>query len=128
LWQCNAQVSPGTPVPLDYRYLVENFVGLVPSATTAGGRHATEADGVYLVESARRYVLVVFADKPTDVARFCVLVASQPHCAVHFRYVGRVLSLSDRAKGVKTKCTLFLSSFDAAVALTWTLTLSLTGN
>ena len=84
----NAQVSPDTPVPLDYRYLVENFVGLVPSATTAGGRHVTEADGVYLVESSRRYVLVVFADKPTDVARFCVLVAAQPHCTVHVRYVG----------------------------------------
>jgi len=82
------QVSPETTVPLDYRYLVENFVALVPSATAAGGRHATEADGVYLVESSpRRYVVVVFADKPSDVARFCFLVAAQPHCTVHFRYI-----------------------------------------
>jgi len=81
------QVSADTPVPLDYRYLVENFVGLVPSAArTAGRRHASEADGVYLVESGQHYVIVVFADKPSDVARFCVLVAAQPHCNVHFRY------------------------------------------
>ena len=80
-------MSAETSVPLDYRYLVENFVGLVPSATrTAGRRHASEADGVYLVESSRRYVVVVFADKPSDVARFCVLVAAPPHCTVHFRY------------------------------------------
>jgi len=85
------QVSQDTPVPLDYRYLVENFVGLVPSATSAGGRHATEADGVYLVESCRRYVVVVFADKPSDVARFCLVVAAQPHCTVHFRYAMRYL-------------------------------------
>ena len=85
-------MSSDTPVPLNYRYLVENFVGLVPSATTAGGRHATEADGVYLVESSRRYVVVVFADKPTDVARFCVLVAAQPHCTVRCRYVNHCLS------------------------------------
>ena len=81
-------------MPLDYRYMVENFVGLVPSATSSGGRHATEADGVYLVESSRRYVVVVFADKPTDVARFCVVVAAQPHSHFHFRY-GRSVAVRE---------------------------------
>jgi len=71
---------------VDYHYLVEKFLGLVPSAgITAGRRRATEADGVYLVDSSRHYVIVVFADKPTDVARFCLLVAAQAHCSLHFR-------------------------------------------
>jgi len=85
------QVSPDTAVPLDYRYLVEKFLGLVPSAgITAGRRRATEADGVYLVDSCRHYVIVVFADKPTDVARFCLLVAAQAHCSLHFRFVSEL--------------------------------------
>ena len=40
------QVSPDVAVPVDYRYLVEQFTALVPSAGTAGGRPSTEADGV----------------------------------------------------------------------------------
>jgi len=81
------KVSSDTKVPLDYRYMVERFTALVPSAGTAGGRHSTEADGVYLLDSARRHVIVVFADKPTDVASFCLLVATQQQSTTHFRYI-----------------------------------------
>jgi hypothetical protein len=81
------KVSADVALPLDYRFLVKHFDSLVPSVRT--GRYvfvqSMEADGVYLLESGRRYVVIAFADKPTDAKRFSVVMATHRSCRIDWR-------------------------------------------
>ena len=84
------QVSPNSALPLDYRFMIKNFDQLVPNTLTDSYsfvKNCNEAHGVYLVEANRPYVIVAFADKPSDVKRYVIVLATQSHCRVECRYI-----------------------------------------
>jgi len=68
--------------------MIKNFEQVVP-CTQSGSysfvQNCSEAHGVYLLDANRPYVIVAFADKPSDVKRYVIVLASQVHCHVTYR-------------------------------------------
>jgi hypothetical protein len=84
------QVSSGVQLPLDYSYMIKNFDQMVPGTQTGSYtfvQSCLEAHGVYLLECNKTYVIVAFADKPTDFKRYAVVLATQAHYHLNIRYV-----------------------------------------